>query len=186
MNNLGTEKVETERLILRKFTMEDAEGMFLWASNENVTKFVSWKPYKSVQEVEDNLRKWISDYENGSYHWCVQLKDTGDIVGRVNVVIHWRNHYCEVGYCFGEKYWNHGYATEALKAINRFMLIDCDFHTVEAKTCSENAASESVIKKAGMIREAVLKERCYITDEDRYDDLLCYYINKELLAASNL
>ena len=42
------------------------------------------------------------------------------------------------------------------------------------------------MKKAGMIREAVLKERCYITDEDRYDDLLCYYINKELLAASNL
>lgn len=181
MNNLGTKTLETERLILRKFTMEDATGLYSWASNPNVTKYVSWKPYESVQAAADNLKKWIADYEQGSYHWCVQSKNSGKLIGRISVVVHWRNHYCEAGYCYGEEYWNKGYATEALEAVLQFLLIDCDFHTVEAKTHSENRASEKVMKKAGMIKEAVLKERCYIPEEDRYDDLVCYYINKQSL-----
>lgn len=185
MNDLGTERIETERLILRKFNERDAQGLFSWASNPNVTRFVSWKPYRSLQEAEESLEKWIKEYEKGSYHWCVQLKNTDVIIGRISVVVHWRNHYCEVGYCYGEQYWNAGYGTEALKSVLKFLLLQCDFHTIEAKTSSENVASERIMRKAGMMKEAVLKERCYIPEENRYDDLLCYYINKNILVNGN-
>lgn len=185
MNDLGSKRLETDRLILRKFEKNDAEGIFLWASNPNVTRFVSWNAYRNIQEAELALLKWIKDYEKGSYHWCVQVKETGDIIGRISVVVHWKNHYCEVGFCYGEQYWHNGYATEALKGVINFLLFECEFHTIEAKSCSKNIASVNVMKRAGMIKEAVLKERCYDEVNNEYDDLLCFFINREQLNKGN-
>ncbi len=175
MKILGTVKLETERLTLRKFTMNDLQGLFDWASNENVTTYMKWNAYKSEDEVEKDISKWISQYEENSIHWCVELKESNVQIGRINVVVHRNNHYCEVGFCFGEKFWNCGYATEALEAVLQFLLKECDFHVVEAKCERENKACERVLIKAGMIKEAELRQRSYNYKKECYDDLLCYY-----------
>ena len=70
-------------------------------------------------------------------------------------------------------------ATEALKSILDYLLNTCEFHLVEAKHYSLNPASGKVMDKAGMIKEAVLKERRYDSETNTYCDLIYYFKKKD-------
>ena len=59
MNHQGTKTIETERLILRRFTMEDAPAMYRnWASDPEVTKYLTWPAHSSVEVSQQVLRDW--------------------------------------------------------------------------------------------------------------------------------
>lgn len=176
MIETGTRIIKTERLILRKFTLADAEEVYHnWTSDEKVTPYVSWSTHKNVEETREVIQNWINKYENGSYNWVVELEQTGELIGSISVIHISRKHNnCEIGYCYGSKYWNQGYATEALKAVVDYMLNECGMHVVEARYHSLNPASGRVMEKAGMVKEAVLKERRYDAVMDTYDDMICY------------
>jgi len=180
MNDLGTKTIETERLILRKFDISDAPGMFYgWASDKNVTKYVSWNTHVDIAETLAVIENWVKRYDANSYNWVVELKDTHELIGNISAIsVRKKHHNCEIGYCYGSKYWNQGYATEVLKAVINYLLYECEMHIVEAKHHSTNPASGRVMEKAGMIKDAVLKERRYDAETDSYCDLVCYYIAK--------
>ena len=180
MKNLGTQTLETDRLTLRKFNSSDAPGMFYgWASDEKVTQYLSWNSHRSIEETQALIDNWIQRYDDNCYNWAVELKSTHELIGNISAIsISKRHHNCEIGYCYGSKYWNQGYATEALKAVIDYMLYDCEMHLVEAKHQSLNSASGKVMEKAGMTKDAVLKERRYHSETDSYCDLVCYSITK--------
>ena len=180
MKDLGTKTLETERLILRKFTLDDVDGMYNgWATDENVTRFVSWNVHPNKEFTKELITKWIEAYDENAYNWVVELKDTHELIGNISAVhMSKKNHYCELGYCYGSKYWNKGYATEALKAVIDYLLDECELHVVEAKHYSSNPASGRVMQKAGMMQEAVMVERHYEENTDTYSDLICYYIKR--------
>lgn len=180
MNDLGTRRIETERLILRKFSISDIPAVFhSWVTDENVTKYLSWSTHKNIQETTNLIENWIIRYDSNSYNWVVELKHTHELIGNISAIsVSRKHHNCEIGYCYSSKYWNQGYATEALKAVINYMLHDCEMHVVEAKHHSINPASGRVMEKAGMIKEAILKERRYHSEIDSYCDLVCYYITK--------
>ena len=177
MKDLGTRTLETKRLILRRFTLEDVESMYYgWATDENVSRYVSWAPHKNTAETTAILTGWIEQYEHLSYNWAVERKDTHELIGNISAISVSRTHHnCEIGYCYGSKHWNQGFATEALQAVLDYLLNECEMHIVEAKHYSVNPASGRVMEKAGMIKDAVLKERRYIADTASYTDLVCYY-----------
>lgn len=180
MNN--TKNLETERLILRKFEIEDAEGMFNnWANDPEVNKFLAWPLHKDVEETKSVISKWISKYEEGSYNWIVETKDTHEVIGSI----------CEegksvkhktisLGYCYGSKFWNKGYASEVLKRVIEYLLNEEDFYLVEANHRSSNPASGKVMQKAGMKYDGTLRERRINPDGSRAD-MVCYSIKKEEL-----
>ena len=61
----NTKTLDTERLILRKFTIDDAEGMFNnWATDSETNKFLSWPIHNNIEETKGVISKWISNYEN--------------------------------------------------------------------------------------------------------------------------
>ena len=67
MEYLGTKKLETKRLILRRFKIEDAEAMYNnWASNPNVSKYVMWETHKDVNETKELLEEWVRGYEDST------------------------------------------------------------------------------------------------------------------------
>lgn len=177
IKNFGTKTIITDRLILRRFELFDAENMQEgWVTDEKVTKYVSWSVHKDLQQTIDLLNQWISEYENGSLNWVVELKENGKLIGNIMVIhVSKKHNYCEIGYCYGSPYWNHGYATESLKAVIDYLLDECEFHVVEAKHHSTNPASGRVMEKAGMTKEAILKDRIYSMETDSYRDLVCYY-----------
>ena len=177
MNDLGTVELETKRLILRRFKISDVKDMYNnWASDPLTSRYLGWDAHKNIDTTKKILKTWIKEYENNSYNWVVELKDTHEIIGNISAVNVDKKHLnVEIGYCYGSKYWNHGYATEALKRVIDFFLNDCNMHLVELRHISGNPASGRVMEKAGMIKEAVLKDRRINKDTKEFNDLIVYY-----------
>ena len=86
MKKMGTKTLETERLILRRFKIEDATEMYNnWAKDEKVTHYLTWPVHQSVQVTENILKMWISQYENLNYYqWAIELKG-GEVIGSIGV-----------------------------------------------------------------------------------------------------
>ena len=181
MNN--TKTLETERLILRKFKIEDAKDMYNnWASDEETCKFLDWDVHKDVEETKRIIKMWLDEYENGSYNWVVELKETNEIIGSISVVKSNKRHLiAEIGYCYGSKYWGYGYATEALKCVLKYLLNECNFYLVEAMHISGNPASGKVMEKALMHKDAVLRDRRINKYTKERNDLIIYSIKKDEL-----
>lgn len=183
MNDLGTITLDTERLILRKFKLSDAEGMYYgWATDPESNKYLPWKLHDNIEETKEIIQKWIDEYENGSYNWIVELKSTHEIIGSICVVHNNKEDLnCEVGYCYGSKYWGNGYATEALKGVINYLIKDCNYHLVEACYMSDNPASGKVMQKAGMKKDAVLRDRRINKYTQKLNDEIVFSITKEEL-----
>lgn len=177
LNDIGTKTIETNRLLLRKFQISDAEQMFHnWTSDEKVSRYVSWSKHENIDETIGIVSGWIDAYKRNSYNWAVEWKETHELIGNISAIsISRKHHNCEIGYCYGSKYWNNGFATEALKAVINYLKNECNFHVVEAKHYSTNPASGKVMQKAGMQKEAVLKDRWFDEETGQYCDLICYY-----------
>ena len=79
MNHVGTQYIETERLILRRFELSDARAMFdNWASDDEVTKYLTWPAHSGVSVTEQLLEDWVSQYsKNDCYRWAIVLKENG-------------------------------------------------------------------------------------------------------------
>lgn len=86
MTHIGTKTIKTERLILRKFTVDDYNDMFNnWASDENVTRFLTWLPHESPESTRQLLEGWCNAYErNDAYNWAMEFE--GQVIGNISVV----------------------------------------------------------------------------------------------------
>ena len=105
MQHLGTNRMETSRLILRPFVKEDAPAMYCnWASDPEVTKFLSWPHYKSVDTAHEILDIWTKQYQDNTfYQWAIQLKEIGEPIGSISVVNYDdRVEMAEIGFCIGK------------------------------------------------------------------------------------
>ena len=185
MIDLGTQRLETERLILRRFELNDLEELFYngYITDEKMTEDLSWKPCKTIEEQRKIIEDWVKLYENKDfYKWLIETKDTHELIGGIDICnLYKRKDYGEVGYCIGSKYWNKGYATEALKRVIEYLLIDCDFHLVEAHYAGYNPASGRVMEKAGMKKDGELRERRLDKRTGKYTPQIYYSIIKSEL-----
>ena len=178
--DLGTVRLETERLILRRFTREDAEAVFWgWTGDSACADRCAWRVHPDPAYTREILEHWIDEYEDNAYNWLVERKDTHELIGNISTVNIKRKHgNCELGYCYGSRYWGKGYATEALRHVINFLLDDCRFHLVEARHVSSNPATGRVMQKSGMHLDAILPDRRYNTATGEYEDLLVYSIKR--------
>jgi len=123
MKHLGTKRIETEHLILRRFDITDAEDMYKnWANDNEVTKFLTWPTHSTAEISLHVINSWIEAYEDDSnYQWCIELKAIHEAIGSISVVH--RNDEIgsvEIGYCIGRSFWNKGVTSEALTAVIKF------------------------------------------------------------------
>ena len=88
MHHLGTFNLETDRLILRKFKIEDATDMYNnWASDNEVTKYLSWKTHLNIEETKEIIKSWIENYyKSDFYQWAIILKENNQAIGSISVV----------------------------------------------------------------------------------------------------
>lgn len=178
----NTKTLETDRLILRKFKIEDAEDVFKnYATDPNTNKFLSWDLHKNVDETKELLSKWIEEYDKGVYNWAVELKDTHEVIGNISEQGKSDKHKTiTLGYCYGSKFWNKGYATEALRKVIEFLLKEKDYYLVTANHRASNPASGKVMQKAGMKYDGTLRSR-RIDPDGKRSDMIYYSIIKEEL-----
>lgn len=88
MNHKGTVELKTERLILRKFTLQDVPAAFAnWTSSQAVTEFLRWPAHENTTLTEQVLGEWITLYNNKNfYQWAIALKETDQPIGSIGVV----------------------------------------------------------------------------------------------------
>ena len=182
MKHIGTKELETERLILRKVTKEDAKQAYNnWCNSNIVDRYVMWSKHENIESTIFLYENWEKDYENmDTYRWGVELKDTHELIGTIDVSSKKMLPYgaCEIGYCYGEKYWGLGYATEALAEVIKFLFEECDASVVFAMHMSNNPASGKVMQKCNMKYEGTLRNRI-IDKQGNVNDLISYSITKE-------
>lgn len=161
MKHCGTNTLETSRLILRRFLLSDAENMFNnWANSENVTKFLIWPPYESVNGVREYIKYCIDEYKKtDNYNWCIQLKENGEAIGSISVVM-LRDDTSEatVGYCLSEKYWHKGIMSEAFERVIEFLFDEVDVNRITATHDTNNPNSGKVMLKCGLKFEGILRQ----------------------------
>lgn len=180
----GTQRIETSRLILRRFVFSDAENMYRnWARDPAVTEFLSWSPHKNVNETKKILRKLRREYHNKNfYQWAIELKEIGQVVGMIAVIkenINWHNGKKaviekELFYCLGRNWQGKGIMTEATIAVIDYLFGNTDTTRITAKHNTENPASGSVMRKAGMQYEGTLRQ--YSTSNHGIEDICVYSI----------
>ena len=161
MEHCGTVTLETERLLLRRFTLADAEPMFRnWASDREVTTFLTWPAHADVEVTKQVLRGWVSSYPNERfYQWAIVPKKNADEpIGSISVVALREDiAMAEIGYCIGRAWWNRGCTSEALKAVMDFMFDRVGANRVQADHDTRNPHSGLVMQKCGMKYEGTMR-----------------------------
>ena len=161
MKHLGTQTLETERLILRRFTPEDAEAMFNnWASDAEVTKYLTWPAHADVDITRKVLNSWLEGYEKPDYYqWAIVLKDYGQPIGSIAVADQ-DDRICKahIGYCMGKRWWHRGIMSEALGAVMAFLFYKVGMLRLEARHDPKNPHSGAVMRKCGMKYEGTLRQ----------------------------
>ncbi len=141
--------IETDRLILRSLTLDDAEDCYSWNSDERVTKYMSYSTYTDISQTVD----WIkSTFANESeWTWAFVLKEenkvigTGSICQNPQIKDHW-----VIGYNLHYDYWHKGYCTEAMKAIINFAHKELGVKTICSDHAVDNPRSGKVMEKCGL------------------------------------
>jgi RimJ/RimL family protein N-acetyltransferase/enterochelin esterase-like enzyme len=167
LKHKGTVALETERLILRRFKMDDLEEIYhnCW-SNPEVWKWSSYEPMDSIDDVLilNNIFTdfWFSRYEKlEHYDWAVQLKSSDEIIGRLRGMHpNSRIRQIELAYELGQSWWNHGFMTEAVHRIIDFFINEVGFNRIYANHAHENMASGKVMQKCGMAYEGTARQMC--------------------------
>ena len=171
--------LETERLILRKMVLNDAEAVFAYASNSDVSRYTLWETHRSIEDSRAFLEFATQKYENGGEpDWGIVYRGNGCLVGACGLV-NWEAEHAraEVGFVLSREYWGRGLMSEAVRAILRFGFERMNLNRIEARCIAENAASARVMEKAGMVYEGTLRQREYI--KGAYRDINLYAILKK-------
>ena len=161
MKHCGTQRLETRRLVLRRYTNEDAVAMYNnWASDEEVTKYLTWPTHSSQAVSEAVTQDWVKNYSDERYYqWAIVLKENGDEpIGSIAVVdMKEEISIAHIGYCIGRKWRHKGITSEALKAVMDFLFDVVDVNRIEARHDPRNPNSGKVMKKCGMRYEGTLR-----------------------------
>ena len=187
LTNTGTQKIKTERLILRRFQYTDNESMLkYWVSDPKVQSLYAEPVYSTKQQVEGLLDKYISSYErNDYYRWAIILKETNECIGQIAFfMVDSNNNFGEIEYCIGSLFQRKGFATEAAKAVIKYGFDKMNLHKIQISHKSKNIPSKRVIEKCGFVYEGTLRD--YFYEDGKYIDRLYYSILKNEWLADKL
>lgn len=143
--------LETERLILRPWTFDDAESLYKYAKDDRVGLIAGWYPHKSV----DESRQIINDVLSAAGTYAVVLKETNEPVGSIGLMmkensnLNLKENEAEIGYWIGVPYWGQGLIPEATKEIIRYAFEELNIETLWCGYFDENEKSKRCQEKCG-------------------------------------
>lgn len=145
--------IETERLILRKWTQADAADLYQYASDPDVGPIAGWPPHRSVEESLEIIQTGLNgaecyaicEKEHQTTIGCIELK-LGEATDMTN-----RDDECELGYWLGKPFWGRGYMPEAVTALLRRAFEDLGMSTVWCGYYDGNEKSRRVQEKVGFV-----------------------------------
>ncbi|WP_339173795.1 GNAT family protein [Solibacillus sp. FSL R5-0691] len=178
---LGTPKIETERLILRRMEIKDTQKVYNhWLSDERVSDNRASAVHKNILETSERVAKIISNYASNEFcWWAIEQKVNSELIGEIDLYeFDNTTGNCEVSYSIGYEWWNQGYGTEALMAVVEFGFQYMNIHKISAAHNTDNPASGKIMSKAGMIKEGIIRHMIR-NAKNQYKDCVVYGILHE-------
>ncbi len=152
IKEIGTQKIETERLILRRMEITDAADMYkYWAADPLVSKFFTWEPHESQQTTEMLIQNWVADYANPyCFHWIIFCNECNHTIGTIYIDSINHNDSSGIVSCIlSREQWGKGMATEATNAVVEFAFDEAGFSKLYAHHHENNLASGKALMKSG-------------------------------------
>ena len=168
--------IETPRLRLRPWRMEDLQDFYDYAKNPDVGPWAGWKPHESIEESKEILSRWVAGKEDG-FELALELKEAGKVIGSIGVMCDGHRPETEscksIGYVLGKDYWGRGLMTEAVNAVMDYAFRVMKLRLLTITHFTINQRSKRVIEKCGFVYEGTLRAGSAIYNgEER--DLCCY------------
>jgi [ribosomal protein S5]-alanine N-acetyltransferase len=158
--SLPMSALPTERLILRKISMEDRDAVFAWARDPEVSRYGSWDSHRTPHDTETFIESCLKQYDReGLGPWAIELRETNLVVGTCGFgYVDRLDRRGGIGYFLARSEWGNGFATEAVRAVLRFGFGPLALNRIEARCVPANTASERVMQKVGMKYEGLLRQ----------------------------
>ena len=152
-------KIETERLILRRYKESDIDMQYEVLTDDRLAKYFKFPNLTKEEELEC-IKEWMNNADDSKYEkWVIVLKDGNIPIGNISVNgIVKKHNYCNVGYVILYDYWGKEYAAEALKAVSDYLL-DSGYYLVECSCNELNIQSSRVMEKAGFKKDGYIANR---------------------------
>lgn len=152
--------IETERLLFRKFTMDDLDWLCGLRSDEEVARYLGG--VQPRENVETRLRSYLDCHEKQGFGYCVMIyKENGEQIGWAGLQPLDDTGEIEVGYGIAKEYWGRGIGTEACKAWLNFGFNNLNLPRLTAMAFDENTASRHIMEKCGLKYESIIEARGY-------------------------
>ncbi len=152
------EQIQTERLLLRKPCLDDVPAIFNgWAQDLEVTRYLTWRPHRSVEDTERFVKSCLSAWETQiRFPYMITFKESGEVISMIDP--HIQPPQMGIGYGLARAHWGKGYMPEATSAMIDWAFRQPSLSRVYATTDVDNIASQRVLEKVGMQREGLLRK----------------------------
>ena len=152
--------IETKRLVLRSFTIQDAEELFKIRSDDRVTKYLDRDNHKTVEESQKMIEGILQSFKNkGGINWIILERASSEIAGYIG---YWNlikeNVRAEIGYVLKPEYWGKGYISEALSKVLEFGFNEFKLHSIMGNVNPQNERSIKLLERFGFKKEAHFRE----------------------------
>lgn len=171
--------IETERLLLRKITFNDADDIYEYTSDQLVSQYVTWDRHETIMDTKGFIHFVNQQYTLKKLApWGIEYKDNGKLIGTIDFVSWQPKHFnAEIGYAIARPYWGQGMTTEATKALIDFGFTKMNVVRIQARCMIENIGSQRVMEKCGMSFEGIIRKAIF--SKGKQHDLKLYSILKE-------
>lgn len=171
--------LETERLILREITKEDAGDIFTFFSNPDVTKYYGQEPFTSISQAEQLVSLFEKNYQiKRGIRWGIGVRGKKGIIGTIGFnLLSLQHRRAEVGYELHPSYWGNGYATEAIHKVIQYGFSNLKLNRIGAVVFIENSNSKYLLEKLGFQKEGILHS--YMMQAGTSHDVNVYSLLRE-------
>lgn len=169
--------LRTERLVIRRFCMDDAAACFAFMSDEQGMYLDGCKPFHTMDK---NYWERMKLFEEREGQYVIVLQSTNEVIGTINVFTDDSRAVSskEIGYAISPKHKRNGYAYEAISAIINLLQKDLLFDMVVAGVLPENTPSTKLLEKIGFSSEGIRHKALWHEGLDKPVDLMYYYIDR--------
>ena len=159
---MTTPTLETDRLLLRPFTYEDAEDVFTcWESDPDVAKYMFWCSHNDIEKTKNWVRKEQDKIADPNwYRFALVLREKSVLIGTGLIYFEDAVDCWEIAYNLGKQYWGNGYVTEAMREIISSAHDELGINEIVGRYAKENPGSRNVLKKLGFQYEKDISYEC--------------------------
>lgn len=171
--------IKTEKVILRKFKMEDVEEACYNLSIYDDYNICNEIENKNIEQTKIIIKSAINEYNSEEPVWAVEDKENKNLVGYIRITNYSpKNKMCNIVWSISHKYNNINNIKDALIQVLNLLFSKKEIELVECSYYEKDNITSSILEEIGMLKEAVLRDRHINEKNNKKENYVIYSITK--------